>query len=219
MDIPPLWIGVGAAIVMPLLVVLWFARRGRRTSDSFSYYSQSALNASQMECYQYLHEAFPECAVLVRVKLERLLRSRQANDREAARRALRGMRVDFAVCAENGKPIFAFDFASQGNRTDAAHARAEHEQNRALKSAGVRLIRLKGAPANWPEPSEFRLKLALAALRPVAPGGEGATEEMPLIRGPASRPATQSPESSIMGMSVLMDFDEAAEAAWRAARD
>ena len=219
MDIPPLWIGAGAAGVVLLVLVLWLARRGRRSSQSFSYQSQSALSPQQMQCYQYLHAAFPEGAVLARVKLERLLSPRQTHDRDAARRALRGMRVDFAVCAENGKPIFAFDFAPQGNRTDAAYASAEREKNRVLKSAGVRLIRLKGAPANWPEPSEFRLKLALAALRPIAPGGEGAAEEMPLFRGPASRPATQSPESSIMGMSVLMELDEEAEAAWRSARD
>lgn len=219
MDIPPLWIGTGVAALVLLVFVLWLARRGRRSSTSFNYQSQSALSAQQMQCYQYLHAAFSEGAVLARVKLERLLSPRQTHDRDAARRALRGLRVDFAVCAENGKPIFAFDFAPQGNRTASSSDDAGREKNRVLKSAGVRLIRLKGAPANWPEPSEFRLKLALAALRPISPGGEGEAEEMPLFRSPASRPATQSPESSIMGMSVLMELDEEAEAAWRTARD
>ncbi|QLQ00304.1 MAG: DUF2726 domain-containing protein [Burkholderiaceae bacterium] len=128
--------------------------------------------------------------MLARVKLERLLSPRQTSDRDAARRALRGMRVDFAVCAENGKPIFAFDFAPQGNRTDAASASAEREKNRVLKSAGVRLIRLKGAPANWPEPSEFRLKLALAALRPIAPVVRARPRKCPCS---AARPAARRP--------------------------
>jgi len=81
----------------------------------------------------------------------------------------------------------------------------------------VRLILLKGNPSQWPPPAEFRLKLALAALPTHVPEGE--PETYVLAPGQPSQ-ASLSPESSIMGMTVLMTLEgEEAEAAWLAARD
>ena len=142
---------------------------------------------------------------------------------DAAKKALQaldGLAVDFVICNDGGKPAYAFDLDAPGSKIVSEDARrnAAHK-NGILKSAGVRLILLKGDPGQWPTPAEFRLKLALAALQPLTPAGEPEVYEG-LMDSTIKTPSSHFQESSIMGMSVLMTLEgDDAEAAWRAARN
>ena len=213
---------VGAfVLVVMLLVWMFFIRKPKPRNPR--YQPTVAINPRQFQALQYLQAAFPDSAVLLHKPLNGLVSPRNAGNSEATQQALKdldGLTVDFAICNDSGKASYAFDLDAPRSTAQSDHARrkAAHK-NGVLKSAGVRLILLKGSASEWPTPSEFRLKLALAALQSMSPVGE--PEVYKATVGSAKQsPGSQFQESSIMGMSVLMTLEgDDAEEAWRAARD
>jgi hypothetical protein len=219
-NLVPLMIGA-FAIALMLLVWILFIRKPKPRNPR--YQPAVAITPRQFQALQYLQAAFPDSAVLLQRPLRSLVSPRAASDSEATQQALKGLdglAVDFAICNDTGKPSYAFDLDAPGTKAEAEHARhkAAHK-NGILKSAGVRLILLKGDASQWPTPSEFRLKLALAALQPLSPAGEPEVYKAQTV-SPSWTKASQFQESSIMGMSVLMTLEgDDADAAWKAARN
>jgi hypothetical protein len=209
------------AILLVLLAWKFLARKPKPRHHR--YQPSVALTPLQFHTLQYLQAAFPDSAVLMQRPLHSLVSPRQVSGREEAQQAqqaLNGLKVDFAVCDESGRPSYAFDLEAPGTAVRFAQGPEQAaEKNRILKSAGLRLIQLKGTPSQWPAPAEFRLKLALAALQPVSQANE--PEKYETTAGPPTQSqASQFSQSSIMGMSVLMTLEgDEAETAWRAARD
>ena len=213
---------IGAlAIALVLLIWILFVRKPK--PRKVRYQPAVAITPRQFKALQYLHAAFPDSAVLVQRPLRSLVSPRNPGNSDAAKKALHaldGLVVDFVICTDGGKPAYAFDLDELGSKIVSENARrnAAHK-NGILKSAGVRLILLKGDPGQWPTPAEFRLKLALAALQPLSPAGEPEVYEGQ-VDSTIKTPSSQFQESSIMGMSVLMTLEgDDAEAAWRAARN
>ena len=213
---------VGAfVLVVALLVWRLFIHKPKPRTPR--YQPTVAISPRQFQALQYLQAAFPDSAVLLHKPLNSLVSPRNAGNSEATQQALKdldGLAVDFAICNDSGKASYAFDLGAPGAaaKSDPVRRMAARK-NGILKSAGVRLILLKGSACEWPTPSEFRLKLALAALQSLSPAGEPEVYTAP--QGPAKAAASsQFQETSIMGMSVLMTLDgDDADEAWRAARD
>lgn len=166
-------LGVILLLLLTALVALWW--RGNRASgmdpaanagDQFG--PRAPITDDQVALLRYLQEAFPDGAVLFRPRLASFMSVRKGRDRLQARQWLNARRVDFLLCAEGGKPLYAFEIDSLHDRDDPLLQRRMAEKNHALKSAGIRLIRFKGALATWPPPQVLRDRV-LSAARPAAP--------------------------------------------------
>ena len=170
------WAGLDGADAMPLvstlvavvaLMVLWRVLRrgdagGRAARDydvSGDQFAQSApINEEQVRLLHYLQQAFPDGAVLFQPRLARFLMVRKSRHRLDVQQRLGDTHVDFLVCADDGKPLFAFEVDAFKAKGDAGLARSAAEKNGMLKSAGIRLIRLKGAQPQWPPPEVLRMR-------------------------------------------------------------
>jgi hypothetical protein len=69
--------------------------------------------------------------------------------------------------------MYAFEVDLLRTRDDPLVQRRLAEKNHALRTAGIRLIRFKGALSSWPQPEALRERV-LAAARPT-PSGFGAS--------------------------------------------
>lgn len=167
---------MGAAALL-LLALAWLALRKPRAVDehlsaSSRFSAMAPMTEEQAALLRYLQAAFPDGAVLFRPLLARFLTVRAGDDRQGARAWLGHARVDFLLCAEDGKPLYAFEVDVLRTREDAAAQRRLAEKNHALRSAGIRLIRFKGALASWPPPAALRERVLATR---AAASGEGAS--------------------------------------------
>lgn len=187
----------------------WRAARARDYDASHDAFAQAPpMNEEQVKLLHYLQSAFPDGAVLFRPSLARFLAVRRTRNRLGVQQRLVERHVDFLICADDGKPFCAFEVDAFKQAGDAEIARLAAEKNRMLKSAGIRLIRLKGVIARWPAPEVLRERL-MAVQRP-AVGDSRATSEAGSGFAPSSfghtefRPSRTLRDSDTMGLSTLM---------------
>src|SRR5574337_601184 len=116
---------VAAALVVLLLALawLWWPRKSRPAAEqsvsaAARFAAMAPLNEEQVALLRYLHDAFPEGAVLFRPLLRRFLTVRGGGDRTAARRWLDSARVDFLLCDEEGRPLYTFEVDLLRTRDD-----------------------------------------------------------------------------------------------------
>ena len=232
------WAGLDGADAMPLvstlvavvaLMLLWRVLRrggagGRAARDydvSGDQFAQSApISEEQVQLLHYLQQAFPDGAVLFQPRLARFLMVRKSRHRLDAQQRLGDTHVDFLVCADDGKPLFAFDADALRDQEDEGQALGVTEKNRMLKSADIRLIRLKGALPNWPPAEILRMRLLAAQRTPAAEGRPSGFS--PSGFGPSSFAHTdfahsRSADSDVMGLSRLMGMP-ATDDPWESVR-
>lgn len=232
------WAGLDGADAMPLvstlvavvaLMVLWRVLRrggagGRAARDydvSGDQFAQSApISEEQVQLLHYLQQAFPDGAVLFQPRLARFLMVRKSRHRLGAQQRLGDTHVDFLVCADDGKPLFAFEVDAFKAKGDAGLARSAAEKNGMLKGAGIRLIRLKGAQPQWPPPEVLRMRL-LAAQRTPPPAPEARPSGFePSAFGPPSdfAPSRSAPDSGVMSLTGLMGLTASSDDPWASVR-
>ncbi len=171
---------LAAALALLLLALVGLAlRRPRAVAEHLSassrFSAMAPMTEEQAALLRYLQAAFPDGAVLFRPLLARFLTVRAGDDRQGARAWLGHARVDFLLCGEDGKPLYAFEVDVLRTREDAAVQRRLAEKNHALRSAGIRLIRFKGALASWPPPAALRERVLATRTAAPAEGGSGFT--------------------------------------------
>ena len=136
----------------------------------------------------------------------------RATDRRRAEERLARQQVDFVVCGQDGRPMYAFDIEQYHLSNAKAKTHQVKMKNRILKTAGVRFLFLKNGIHRMPSPSEFRKQLDLAALPQPIP--KEASEPESVRQQLESKfsefdqifPATGFRDSEVMGMSGLMDL-------------
>jgi hypothetical protein len=210
----PLWIAFIAALVLVGLGI-WLYRRYRRTPSGRDdrYTPERVLTTEQVHMLDYLQDTFPGQVVLPNMLLKDLLSIRSAGDRRRAEERLRRQRVDFVVCGEDGRPVYAFDIEQYHLSNAKAKAHQVKMKNRILKSAGVRFVFLKNGIHRMPSPAEFRKQLNLAELpRPKAREEDDRQSVRQQLESQMSDfdklyPATGFNDSEVMGLSGLMDLD------------
>lgn len=177
------WAGLAALVVVAAVLGLWWRQRGAAQgapldpSDRFA--RVAALSPIEGQLLDYLVRAFPGRAVLFRAPLSRIVAVRRARNRLGAQQRLADHMLDYVVCDREGKPVYAFELDALHDDPDEA-AQDAAEKHRVLKTAGIRLIRLKRSTRDLPSPAEFRRHLRTAAL-PTEDGAEAAvTAGMPL---------------------------------------
>ena len=201
-------------VALMALLLLWrLARRSEPAAEykvgNDQFAATSPVSEEQVALLQYLQQAFPDGAVLYRPPLSRFLSVRRSRHRVSAQQRLASERVDFLVCSDEGKPLFAFEVDAFRDQDDPLVLGRLADKNRMLKSAGVRLIRLKGALPNWPAPHELRSRL-LAAQR-MTPAASPGTDSgfAPSSFGQTGFGPSRLGASSIMGFSALMAWSPA----------
>ena len=215
----PEWLpqeGVGLialALVLFLLAMGWYVLR-RRTGDHADYdvrddrFSPTApINEEQIALLHYFQAAFPEMAVLFRPRLARFLAVRKTRERAAAQARLADEQIDFLICSDSGQPLFAFEVDAFKAKDDPTLARSAAEKNQMLKTAGIRLIRLKGAQTHWPPPEVLRERMLGAQQTPTAearPSGYGPSEFAGSSFGGSGFSNSRTAPSTVMGLSTLM---------------
>ena len=145
---------------------------------------------------------------------------RKSRHRLGAQQRLGDTHVDFLVCADDGKPLFAFEVDAFKAKGDAGLARSAAEKNGMLKGAGIRLIRLKGAQPQWPPPEVLRMRL-LAAQRTPPPAPEARPSGFePSAFGPPSdfAPSRSAPDSGVMSLTGLMGLSASSDDPWASVR-
>ena len=177
--------------------------------DQFAY--TAPIDEEQIALLHYLQRAFPEGAVLFRPRLARFLSVRKSRHRRGAQQRLAAMQVDFLIRGEDGKPLFAFEVDAFKDKDDPQQQQGAADKNLMLKTAGIRLIRLKGAQAQWPPPEILRLRMLAVQRAPVAearPSGFGPSEfaSSSLMESSGFGHSRGAP-SSLMGMSTLMGME------------
>ena len=231
-------LAVALALLLVAVLMLWWrgnyrARREPVADAGNRFAARPPITDEQVALLRYLQAAFPDGAVLFRPRLSTFLNVRAGRDRAEARYWLDRRRVDFLLCADDGKPLYAFEIDSLHERDDPHAQRRLAEKNRALRTAGIRLIRFKGALASWPPPEVLRERV-MAAARPVpaasgfgdsgfaasgfAPSGFSPTTDygssgFTATGGfQASQPgSSQGPYSSVMSLTDLMRLQPANE--------
>lgn len=212
----PWWIAFAAALALALVALgVWVYRRYFRTDSGREdrYTPERILTPEQVVMLDYLRDTFPQQVVLPNMPLRDLLSVRRSSDHQRAKERLRQHRVDFVVCGEDGRPMFAFD-VEQYHLSDAkAKAHQAKMKNRILKTAGVRFLFLKNGIHRMPSPTEFRQQLNLAALPQPKIKDEKAPEsvrqqlESKFSEFDQLYPATGFRDSEVMDMTGLMELE------------
>jgi len=210
----PLWIAIAVALVAVGLGV-WLYQRYRQAPSGRDdrYTPERVLTPEQVHMLDYLHDTFPGQIVLPNILLKDMLSIRSAGDRRRAEDRLSRQKVDFVVCGEDGRPVYAFDIEQYHLSNAKAKAHQVKMKNRVLKSAGVRFVFLKNGIHRMPSPSEFRKQLNLAELpRPKVREDDdrnSARQQLESTMSDFDRlyPATGFNDSEVMGLSGLMDLD------------
>lgn len=209
---------LSTGVALLALMLLWaMVRRSWRRGRAARNYDASAdrfgqtpaITERQVELLRYLQQAFGDGVVLYRPRLASFLAVRRTRDRLAAQQRLLEQQVDFLVCADDGKPLFAFEVDAFKDPAAGGPDRDASEKNRMLKSAGVRLVRLKGALASLPPPEILRMRL-LAAQRTPVPAAEPTASDFKASGFASSGFAasgfahSRSADSGVMSLSALM---------------
>jgi hypothetical protein len=183
--------------------------------DRFS--PERILSAEQVAMLDYLQDTFPGQVVLPNVSLGNMLSVRRASNKAAAKQRLREHRVDFVVCAPDGRPTFAFDIEQYHLSNAEAKAQRTKVKNRILKTAGVRFLFLKNGIHRMPSPAEFRAQLNLVELpKPKAAAAAPQPDREVVKRELESQMSTLDEQygnsayrdSEVLGLSGLMSLED-----------
>lgn len=205
------------AVALAGLAAWWWSRQARSAAspalganDRFG--AVAAISPVQWDMLSYLNQAFPGRPVLFRAGLSQLVAVRQAQNRAAAQQRLAQHIVDYVVCNRDGKAVYAFELDAAHEDEDEAALDAT-EKHRVLKTAVIRLIRLKRSRRHMPPPDEFRRRLRSAEIDPTAteapptpPADAPDTMPVPSIRRDQR---AVPPDTEPMSLTGLMDLPPA----------
>lgn len=224
----PLWVVFLVALALVAIGVLVYLRYFRSESGREDRYTpERILTPEQVHMLDYLRDTFPDQVVLPNMSLKDLLSVRRSNNPKRARERLFKQKVDFVVCGEDGRPMFALDVEQFHLSNAKAKAHQVKVKNRILKTAGVRFLLLKNGIHRMPSPDEFRKQLDLASLPQPKPRDEPAAANDSVRQQLESKLSefdelypgsggTGFRDSDVMGMTGLMGLEDSA--AERAAR-
>ncbi len=139
----------GLVIVLVVVAIALAKRLASRetTSDQrFPFVVSRPLTEREQVLYWRLRKALPEQMVLAQVALSRIVRVEKGNDVRAWLNRVNRMTVDFLVCLPDATIVAAIEL------DDSSHAppdrvAADAKKNKALNSAGIKLLRFRDLPS------------------------------------------------------------------------
>lgn len=161
----PIWIAVATGLMLLTTgVAAWWCARKPVASLNDRYTAEPLIVREQVAVFDYLIKAFPGQVVMPNVLLCSMLSARRAANHQRAKERLGDQKVDFVVCGEDGKPLFAFDLERYHLNDTTAKAHQASTKKRILRTAGVQLVHMESSTQCMPTPDALREQLNLAAL-------------------------------------------------------
>lgn len=144
---------LGALLAVALLLRNW-RPVGK---EKWPFYAKKPLTKPEQVLYHRLVKALPECIVLAQVQLSRVLGVEKGHNSGQWHNRINRMSLDYVICLKDSTIVAAIEL------DDASHHRsdrqvADEKKERALKSAGVPLIRWSVSAL----PTETQIRNAIA---------------------------------------------------------
>jgi len=151
-------------IVLVLLAVLAiiFTKLKRLSSHgdgevAWPFYAKKPLTQPEQVLYHRLVSALPDHIVLAQVQLSRILGVKQGNNFHEWNNRINRMSLDFVICGKDSSIIAAIELDDKSHEK-ASRKEADDKKNKALSSAGVKLVRWQVNAL----PDDVAIRLALA---------------------------------------------------------
>ena len=213
-----LWIAIIMGLVLLATgVAVWRYTHRPPSSLNDRYTAEPLIVREQLAMLDYLIKVFPGQVVVPNVPLRNMLSVRRAANHRRAEERLHDQKVDFVVCGEDGRPLFAFDM-EQPHPNDAKTKLSQAKvKNRILETASVRLVNVKVSITDMPKPDNFREQLNLAALprpqfnrRATDRGQPSARQKLESYFSEFDTSHSSSPfkESEVLDVNGLAELDE-----------
>jgi very-short-patch-repair endonuclease len=132
---------VAAVVVVAVLAALIKAKsQGGGTEEVWPFYAKKPLSAPEQILYFRLVQALPEHIVLAQVQLSRLLGVKKGDNHKAWLNRINRMSADFVVCNKDSSIVAVIELDDATHQKEDRQA-ADMKKDKALKSAGVRVVR------------------------------------------------------------------------------
>ncbi len=142
------------SIVLPLMALIVVAvalaflkamSHARKVDKLWPFYAKKPLSNPEQVLYFRLKQALPENIILAQVQLSQLLGVKKGNNYQAWLNRINRMSADFVVCKKDSSIVAVIEL------DDATHSRedrqaADAKKDRALTSAGIRVVRWQSIP-------------------------------------------------------------------------
>jgi very-short-patch-repair endonuclease len=118
------------------------------------YVVRELMTAPERELYRRLQQALPDYLIFSQVQLSRIIDVAPEAQKQAWLNRINRMSVDFVICATDGAKILAAIELDDSSHDQAERIKADSKKDKALRSAGVPIIRwpVKGMP----QPQQLR---------------------------------------------------------------
>lgn len=149
------------ALVLLAIVAILLAKLKQRSGlgdgeATWPFYAKKPLTQPEQVLYHRLVNALPDHMILAQVQLSRILGVKQGNNFHEWNNRINRMSLDFVVCGKDASIIAAIELDDKSHEQASRHE-ADNKKNKALASAGVRLVRWQVNAM----PDEATIKLAL----------------------------------------------------------
>jgi very-short-patch-repair endonuclease len=133
------------ALALLVVIAIIFAKFKQRSSlgdgeVAWPFYAKKPLTQPEQVLYHRLVSALPEHIVLAQVQLSRILGVKQGNNFHEWNNRINRMSLDFVVCGKDASVIAAIELDDKSHEK-ASRKEADDKKDKALASAGVRLVR------------------------------------------------------------------------------
>lgn len=143
--------------VVAIILIKLKQRSGLNDSEvAWPFYAKKPLTQPEQVLYHRLVSALPDHIVLAQVQLSRILGVKQGNNFHEWNNRINRMSLDFVVCNKDASVIAVIELDDKTHEK-ATRREADEKKDKALESAGVRLVRWKVNAL----PDEAAIKLAL----------------------------------------------------------
>lgn len=133
-----------ALIVLAVVVIILINLKQRSGLSSgetvWPYYAKKPLTQPEQVLYHRLVSALPDHIVLAQVQLSRILGVKQGNNFHEWNNRINRMSLDFVVCGKDASVIATIELDDKTHEK-ASRREADDKKNKALASAGIKLVR------------------------------------------------------------------------------
>jgi len=135
-----LFFAVLGILLIVVFILIPLKPKAATQDEVWPYYPKKLLSQPEQVLYHRLVEALPDHLVFAQVQLSRLLGVKKGHDYRAWLNRINRMSADFVVCRKDGSVVAVIELDDQSHQKAERQA-ADTKKDRALSSAGIRLIR------------------------------------------------------------------------------
>ena len=167
-----------AIVAVVLIVALLVRKAGVGIYGEWPFYKKKPLTVQEQVLYHRLVKSLPECIILAQVQLSRVLGVRKGHDFHQWNNRINRLSLDYVVCNKDSSVVAAIEL-DDSSHEGLRRKEADQRKDRALKSAGVPLVRW--SVKALPDEAAIRVALAPKAETEVMVVADGAIRLEPFI--------------------------------------